>query len=153
MADAKENQSGNSPKQTRRAPHSAWKPGQSGNPAGRPKGFAGLASAIAKHTRDGEELVEFALSVLRGEVNNGEEPSTRDRLEALKWLAVRGFGQPVQPVELTGKDGGPIATKQVRANLSNLSDEELEAIDAVYRRAYQRAVGDGASGAGSAEAG
>ena len=79
-----------------------WKPGQSGNPGGRPKGFAGLAAVIRKKTNDGEELVDFALGVLRN-----KKASIGDRLEALEWLSVRGFGQPVQPVQLSGDENGP----------------------------------------------
>ena len=37
---------------------SPWKPGQSGNPSGRPKGTRGLAGYVLESTRGGKELVD-----------------------------------------------------------------------------------------------
>ena len=62
--------------------------GVSGNPGGRPKG---LAKRIRAETRDGEELVEVMLGVLRDKT-----ASRRDTMQAATWLADRGFGKPVQ---------------------------------------------------------
>ena len=62
--------------------------GVSGNPGGRPKG---LAKRIRAETRDGEELVEVMLSVLRDKT-----ASRRDTMQAATWLADRGFGRPIQ---------------------------------------------------------
>src|SRR5690348_16391946 len=67
-------------------------PGQSGNPGGRPRG---LVAAIRAQTRDGEELVRFMLSVLRGRLAGAR---LRDRMAAAEWPADRGFGRPVQAV-------------------------------------------------------
>jgi Family of unknown function (DUF5681) len=63
----------------------AFKPGQSGNPGGRPKGFA---HRIRELTDDGAELVEQALGVLRN-----EDASLKDQAEARHWLADHGFGK------------------------------------------------------------
>jgi hypothetical protein len=54
---------------------------------------------IRERTRDGEDLVNLALRVLHGEI-----PGTtiQHRLEALHWLADRGWGKPTVSVELTG---------------------------------------------------
>jgi len=73
-----------------------FRPGQSGNPGGRPRGLAGR---IREATREGADLVTFAMRVLNGETRG---VTMRDRLEALYWLADRGWGKPVQSVELSG---------------------------------------------------
>lgn len=75
-------------------------PGHSGNPGGRPKGLAAL---IRQRTGDGIELVEFALKILR---SRSQDP--RLRLQAMEWLADRGFGRAVQSHEVTGADGGAV---------------------------------------------
>lgn len=81
-------------------------PGQSGNPGGRAKG---LAAYIRKHTKDGAELAQFVLNVLRveGEFAGARLPLAL-RLDAATWLADRGFGRPVQAQEVSGPAGGPV---------------------------------------------
>lgn len=64
-----------------------WKPGVSGNPGGRVKG---LALKVRKATKDGDELIAFWLSVMRGEVSKA---TPHDRLAASELLAARGFGK------------------------------------------------------------
>ena len=44
----------------------AWKPGQSGNPSGRPKGTRDLAGYVLETTDGGKELVDSLLSIARG---------------------------------------------------------------------------------------
>jgi hypothetical protein len=72
-----------------------WMPGQSGNRSGRPKGFAGVAAKIMQATGDGDELISFALGVLR----NTEAP-LRERVACLTWLGDRSLGRPLQSVDL-----------------------------------------------------
>jgi hypothetical protein len=69
-----------------------WSKGESGNPGGRPRGFV---SAIRRQTKDGQELVHFAVRVLRD-----EQAEMRDRCWACGFLADRGFGRPTQSVAL-----------------------------------------------------
>jgi len=47
-----------------------WKPGQSGNPSGRPKGTRDLAGYVLEPTDGGKELVDALLSIARGAVPN-----------------------------------------------------------------------------------
>lgn len=73
-----------------------FRPGVSPNPGGRPRGFARM---IREHTGDGKELVDFALEVMR----SSKHP-VHVRLDAMKWLADRGFGRAAQPIEITYPD-------------------------------------------------
>ena len=66
-------------------------PGVSGNPQGRPKGFAAI---IREETREGAELVAYMLAVLR----QPKQP-TALRMAAAQWLADRGFGKAVAVLE------------------------------------------------------
>ena len=71
-------------------------PGKSGNPTGRPKGFAAF---IREQTNDGEELAKFAIDILRGK----KGAKLPDQLSAMTWLADRGWGKPLQSTEMTGE--------------------------------------------------
>lgn len=68
-------------------------PGASGNPTGRPRGFAAI---IREETREGAELVAYMLTVLRA-----PKQPTALRMAAAQWLADRGFGRAVSVVEAT----------------------------------------------------
>lgn len=89
----------------RRGPGRPFPKGVSGNPGGRPAGFTAL---VRNATKDGQELVEFAVKVFRGEtfgrVKIGKRwvtirPGLDMRMDAMRWLADRGFGKPPQPLE------------------------------------------------------
>ncbi len=112
----------------------SWRPGQSGNPSGRPKGGAGFSKAIREESKDGQELWEFAFAVMRGQVEVKEivgnmvvnvGPSLKDRMDAMKWLADRGFGK----VPETAEDvDAPRAEEMesARAAVDTMSVEQLE---------------------------
>jgi hypothetical protein len=74
-----------------------FRPGQSGNPGGRPKGLAEEVRA-----QIGErDLVMAMVLILRGTpeqrrkfFGDSVKVSTKDRLEAADWLGIRGHGKP-----------------------------------------------------------
>ena len=129
------------------------------NRGGRPKGLAAL---IREKTDDGEEMVKIALGILRGtskidrvSMFTGkpykEGPAFKDRLEALKWLGDRGFGKALQAIELTGKDGRPIQTEQVRPDLSRLSDAQINELEAILAAASDAGGSPGGEGSPPAQ--
>lgn len=90
-----------------------FKPGQSGNPGGRP---TGLAARVREATRDGADIVAFYLEAFEGKlVPVTTESSVKEkalaadvREKAASWLADRGFGKATQPLEHSGADGGQL---------------------------------------------
>ncbi len=73
-----------------------FKPGQSGNPGGKPKGFGAL---IRQESKDGAELVRTALAILRN-----TKAANRDRLKAAEFLADRGWGKPPTSINFNPGD-------------------------------------------------
>lgn len=106
-----------------------FQPGVSGNPSGRPKQFAGI---LRERTEQGEELVAFALNVLRGKPIDGEKPSLKLRMQALEWCTDRGWGKAVAIVEHTG------TIEHTRSVLSTLGEDDLQAIIAAGKEALIR---------------
>ena len=94
-------------------------PGVSGNPGGRPRSMGGYIRSI---TSDGEEIVDLMVAVMRGETINGMKPKIKDQMDAVSWLADRGFGRAITPVEATTR------SMNVDMTLSELSTERLLAL-------------------------
>lgn len=72
----------------------SFRPGQSGNPGGRPK-TRGFPEKIRAATADGVELIDAVLGILRD-----PDSSRGERLKAAEWLGDRMLGKPGQHVEL-----------------------------------------------------
>jgi len=118
-----------------------WKKGQSGNPGGRPRGFKGLAKYIQNHTKDGQELVDFMMKILRGQIIETDlldadtglpvvhAPKLQDRIGAAGWLADRGFGKPVQSVELA--DVSADGSKLVLPDIDSMDTDKLKQIEGI----------------------
>lgn len=98
-----------------------FKPGQTGNPGGRPKGIAAKA----------REHTDKALEVL---VNGMADPDPRVRVTAAKEVLDRGWGKPLA------------MTADVTKRLDDFTDDDLDAGIAFLRAAIGAAVanGDGA---------
>lgn len=64
----------------------------SGNPGGRPKGFA---AQVREATNEGEELIRTALGIMRN-----RRAAARDRLRAVVFLADRGWGRPPEQLDV-----------------------------------------------------
>lgn len=65
-----------------------WKPGQSGNPKGRPRHPDDLPALARQHTR---EAVEKLVEIMRGD-------DTGKALGAVQQLLDRGWGKPITPI-------------------------------------------------------
>lgn len=88
-----------------------FKPGQSGNPKGRPPGGASLAERIrAKCGDNGDGYVDMLHDLAMD-----EQQPTKFRIDAVKILLDRGFGKPPQEISVT-------------SGVASMSDEELEAL-------------------------
>lgn len=93
-------------KPKRKAPPSAWKPGQSGNPAGRPRVVAEIRDLARSH---GPEALETLARIMR---DKAARPDARAR--AAEALLDRGYGR--SPTTLAG-EGGEGALEVVIRNL------------------------------------
>lgn len=61
----------------------------------------GIARLIGEQTRNGAEIVEAVLEILR-------DTGHRDRMKAADWLAKRWAGEVTKVLEVTGEDGKPL---------------------------------------------
>lgn len=102
-----------------------------------------MAQLLAKETRDGQEIVSFALGVLRGRTveppkGKAKHPrvkvwSEKSRLWAAEWCADRLWGKAKQVVEL--EHGKPAAPP---LNYDALTDAEVDALDQLLSKAMAR---------------
>lgn len=83
-------------------------PGQSGNPAGRPKGERRYL--VEQYGEAGECL----FSVLHRLAHDPKTP-VRQRIHVLMFLVERLHGRAQQRVEVSGTDGGPVVFEVITA--------------------------------------
>lgn len=86
----------------RKAPRTAFRKGQSGNPGGRPKRTGEELDLI----RACKERTPEALDAIVSIMTDGE--NERNRLAAAQAIIERAWGKPVQQNEHSGANGGPI---------------------------------------------
>jgi hypothetical protein len=96
-----------------------WKPGQSGNPGGRPKVAGDLRDLARTYTHT-------AVATLVSIMSDHQAPAAA-RVTAANALLDRGHGKPIQAMEHTGKDGGLIEYR-LSAEGRALLDELLPAM-------------------------
>ena len=104
-------------------------PGASPNPGGRPKGLAAMVQA---ETHDGAELVRHMLAVLRD-----KEQKPELRMQAVLWLADRGFGKPVVAIDATIEttvDATVTHLDGVRAQIRERLSQDDDDTDRISRR-------------------
>ena len=108
---------------------SPWKPGQSGNPSGRPRGTRDLSGYVLETTDGGKELVDALICIARGimpdlPMQEGSRPRKdqqvrpADQLKAIEMLLDRGFGRSPQQLD--------IAHNVTDRPLKHLSDATLQ---------------------------
>lgn len=99
-----------------------FKPGQSGNPGGRPKGLSRRVRELVGD--DGHEIAEFMFSVMAD-----ERARNADRIDAAKWLADRGFGRAAITVDAS------MTPEQLLGDyFKKLSREDLETMQVILER-------------------
>jgi aromatic ring-opening dioxygenase LigB subunit len=77
-----------------------WKPGQSGNPGGRPKKkLVDEALLELLEAADSKEAIEIAKKLIE---------KAKEDTKAAQLVAERTQGKPSQKVEVSGPDGGPV---------------------------------------------
>jgi hypothetical protein len=122
-----------------------WKPGQSGNPGGRPKGLASAVRAVAPP----EQLAKFYLAVYLAGTDESllndelrailgtSKVTLRDRLQAADWLTERGYGKAPTHAPVSGED--PL-------ELSGIESAIGAAVDELARKREATPVGKPANG-------
>jgi hypothetical protein len=100
----------------RKLPSNVWRPGQSGNPHGRPKAPVDIAELARQH---GPRCIAVAASLL-------EDADPRIRLGALVALLDRGFGKPRQAVEINDPANSLMLHWVAAKRVSEELQEELQ---------------------------
>lgn len=88
----------------------SWRPGQSGNPKGRPKSGKRLTDVLrrvlAEPAKEGKTKADELADVLVGLAQKGD-------LDALKYIYDRLDGKPTESQEISGPGGKPLELQVV----------------------------------------
>jgi hypothetical protein len=112
----------------RQASAGSWKPGQSGNPKGRPRTGMSLAERV-RALVDPDEMIAAMLAIARDK----KKPDAT-RMAAWGWLADRGFQRPPAPLQIE-------STHQVDVSVGLSLDRVVSALDESGLRALELAMG------------
>jgi hypothetical protein len=95
------------PRDIERNPDGTPKPGQSLRKATLVRDGKGLSKRVIRLMK---KKHGSALKVFEWAMEIAAKEGAKDRMKAIEFLANRMFGKPLQTHEITGKDGGPVAT-------------------------------------------
>ena len=97
---------------------------------GRPKGAVNKSTAEIRALAQqyGPEAIQTLASIMRNEDND-----PRARHASAKELLDRGYGKSMQPVEMSGPEGGALTVQNL--DLKGLTGAELEAMHAMLAKA------------------
>ena len=103
-----------------------FQPGQSGNPGGRPKENAEVRDLARQYTEEAIERLAFWM----------QSDNAKATVSACQAILSRGWGTPMQAVELTGKDGESLEATNTRdlarTILHVLNSAQLEDLPSVH---------------------
>jgi hypothetical protein len=101
-----------------------FRPGESGNPGGRPRG---LARRIREEIgADGSELIAIMVGIARS-----ADTVTRDRMQAVAWLSDRAFGRN----NFLDEEEEAEPPDYPMLDLAKLSDDELDLLIELHKKA------------------
>lgn len=112
-----------------------------------------MSRAIQEATRNGEELVEWALMVFRCSFGQRaalasklglEKIDDALKLEVFNWLSDRGFGRPMQAIDITIDDDRSISDEElIDQLLRSFGPDELKAAAERMEKAAALTAGTG----------
>lgn len=107
-----------------------FKPGQSGNPAGRPKKLPALEEAIANVLGQTREVNGEQITAVEAIIRKLFQQAASGSIQAAKLLLERGYGLSKQTIDIKGDlQTGP------KMDLTKLNEEEKRNLLELYRKA------------------
>jgi uncharacterized membrane protein YccC len=105
---------------SRTLPRTAWKPGQSGNPKGRPREDNPISLAAKKAA---PEALKIALTIMRA--TNSAEAT---RLAAVNLVLERAYGKPKQELDVTHRRPEELTDDELYSRIEELEREYARAL-------------------------